>query len=160
MKNSANTEFSIRIENKPSTNFSAPAAITSGKTYSITGMGSQFDQTTGTTYTMGYQLLPRKLSDIVSTGSSISSVSALNFTVFPTLVTNTMHVYMDATLNESVSIQVIDLSGKVVREDKTKLNIGENIFQLTQLDVLPQGNYILNIQTSNNQLYKQFSIIK
>jgi hypothetical protein len=109
---------------------------------------------------MGYQLLPRKLSDIVSTGSSISSVSALNFTVFPTLVNNTMHVYMDATLNETVSIQVIDLLGKVVREDKTHLNIGENIFQLTQLDVLPQGNYILNIQTSNNQLYKQFSIIK
>jgi hypothetical protein len=160
MKNSANLEFSIRIENKPSTNFSAPAVITSGKTYSITGMGTQFDQTTGTTYTMGYQILPRKLSDIVSTGSSISSVSALNFTVFPTLVTNTMHVYMDAAINESVSIQVIDLLGKVVREDRTKLNIGENIFQLSQLDVLPQGNYILNIQTSNNQLRKQFSIVK
>jgi len=160
MKNSANLEFSIRIENKPSTNFSAPAVITSGKTYSITGMGTQFDQTTGTTYTVGYQLLPRKLSDIVSTGSSISSLSALNFTVFPTLVTNTMHVYMDAAINESVSIQVIDLLGKVVREDRTKLNVGENIFQLSQLDVLPQGNYILNIQTSNNQLRKQFSIVK
>ena len=67
---------------------------------------------------------------------------------------------MDAAINESVSIQVIDLLGKVVREDKAKLNIGENIFQLSQLDVLPQGNYILNIQTSNNQLRKQFSIVK
>jgi hypothetical protein len=67
---------------------------------------------------------------------------------------------MDAAINESVSIQVIDLLGKVVREDKAKLNIGENIFQLTQLDVLLQGNYILNIQTANNQLHKQFSIVK
>jgi hypothetical protein len=160
MKNNANVEFSIRIENKPSTNFSAPAAIVTGKTYSITGLGSQFDQTTGTTYTAGYQLLPRKLSDIVSTPNSISSASSLNFTVFPTLVTNSIHVYLDASINESGSIQVIDLLGKVVREDKIKLNLGENIFQLNQLDILPQGNYILNIQTPNNQLHKQFSIVK
>jgi hypothetical protein len=134
--------------------------------YTITGMGSQFDNSSNPPFTKGFQILPRKLSDIVKFaaggggGSNIAAAALLDFTVFPTLVTNSIHVYVDASINESGSIQIIDLLGKVVREDKIKLNLGENIFQLNQLDILPQGNYILNVQTPNNQLHKQFSIVK
>lgn len=166
MRNPNNDTFTVRIENDPKTNFGVIDTIKTGVKYTITGMGSQFDNSSNPPFTKGFQILPRKLSDIVKFaaggggGSNIAAAALLDFTVFPTLVTNSIHVYLDASINESGSIQVIDLLGKVVREDKIKLNLGENIFQLNQLDILPQGNYILNIQTPNNQLHKQFSIVK
>lgn len=169
MKNSGGTEFSVRIENKPSTNFSAPAAIKTGEVYSITGMGTQFDQASSAPYTKGYQLLPRKLSDIVKTGtggggggggSSISNSSQTAINVFPTLVKNTIHLYFESTATEKASVKIIDLLGKIVKSESVQIVNGENLITLGQLETLNSGNYFIQLQSSSIQLNKQFSIVK
>lgn len=163
MKNSGGTEFSVRIENKPSTNFSAPAAIKTGEVYSITGMGTQFDQASTAPYTKGYQLLPRKLSDILKTGtggSSIAQTSQTAINVFPTLVKNTIHLYFESTSTEKASVQIIDILGKVVKLESVQIVNGENLITLGQLETLNSGNYFIQLQSSSIQLNKQFSIVK
>lgn len=167
LKNSGGTEFSVRIENKPSTNFSAPAAIKSGEVYTITGMGTQFDPATSAPYTKGYQLLPRKLSDILKTGtggggggSSISQTNQIEISVFPTITTNTIHLYFDSKSNEKATIQVVDLLGKIVRSKNIQIVNGENLITLDQLETLTPGNYFIQLQSSSFQLNNQFSIVK
>ena len=166
MKNTSGTEFSVRIENKPIANFGIIDTIKSGMVYTITGMGSQFDPASSAPYTKGYQLLPRKLSDIIKTGttggggSSISNSSQKEVSVFPTLVTNTIHLFLESKSNESGSIQVVDLLGKVVKSEKVKIVNGENLITLGQLETLTPGNYFIQLQSSSFQLNKQFSIVK
>ncbi len=161
MKNSGGTSFSVRIENKPSSNFSAPPAIKAGEVYSITGMGTQFDQAAGAPYNAGYQLLPRKLSDILKTGNaSIEKTSNKEVSVFPTAVTSKIHVYFEADVKEIISVKIIDVLGKTVREENIQIINGENLFTIDGLEILPEGNYFLNLQSSYNQISKQFSILK
>jgi DNA/RNA endonuclease YhcR with UshA esterase domain len=161
MKNSGGTSFSVRIENKPSANFSAPPAIKAGEIYTITGMGTQFDQASGAPYNAGYQLLPRKLSDILKTGNaSIEKTSNKEVSVFPTAVTSKIHVYFEAAAKEATTLKIIDVLGKTVREENIQIINGENLFTIDGLEILPEGHYFLNLQSSYNQISKQFSIIK
>jgi hypothetical protein len=163
MKNAGGTEFSVRIENKPSTNFSAIAAIKTGEVYSITGMGTQFDQASSAPYTKGYQLLPRKLADILKTGtggSSIATASTTEFTVFPTLVSNSIHIFFESSAVENASIQIIDMLGRIVKTEKIQLINGENLVSVNQLESIPQGNYIIKLESSTYRMNKQFSIVK
>jgi DNA/RNA endonuclease YhcR with UshA esterase domain len=161
MKNSGGNEFSIRIENKPVSNFGAPDAIKSGVTYYITGIGSQFDNSSSKPFTKGYQLLPRKLSDISTTNSSISENSKNSeISVFPTLVKNTIHLYFESTTTEKASVQIIDLLGKIVKSENVQIVNGENLITLGQLETLNSGNYFIQLQSSSFQLNKQFSIVR
>lgn len=163
MKNASGTEFSVRIENKPTTNFGAPALIKSGDVYTITGMGSQFDQASSPPFTQAYQLLPRRATDILKTssgGSSIALVEKNEISIFPTLVKNTMYVYLDAKVNEEIRIDIMDFLGKSVKQQKAKLSIGENIVSVQSLETIPNGNYFIHIQSPSIQYSKQFSIVK
>jgi Secretion system C-terminal sorting domain len=166
LKNTSGTQFSVRIENKPSTNFSAPAAIKSGEIYTITGMGTQFDPASSAPYTAGYQLLPRKLSDILKTGtgggggSSISNISQNEISIFPTLVSNAIHLYFESASKESGSIQIIDMQGKVVKSEKIQIVNGENLISIDQLENLTSGSYFIQLQSASFQLNKQFSKVE
>jgi len=163
MRNSGGTEFSIRIENKPSANFSAPALIKSGEIYTITGMGTQFDQSSSTPYTKGYQLLPRRASDILKTGSggsSIHSSKSNEVTIFPTLVHTNIHMFFESKVKENGIVSIIDLLGKTIRTESINVVTGENLFTIENLANLTQGNYFVQLQTPSYQLSKQFSIVK
>lgn len=161
MTNPSNTEFSVRIENKPSSNFSATPLIKSGETYTITGLGSQFDQASSAPFTKGYQLLPRKSADILKVASSISNSNQdLNVNIFPTLVRHNMNIYLESKVNEMANIQITDIVGKPLRKDMVKLINGENILTIDDLEKLPVGNYFIHLQTASFQIFKQFSIVK
>lgn len=161
MKNNSGGTFSVRIENKPSTNFSAVASIKTGEVYTITGMGSQFDQASSAPYNVGYQLLPRKLSDIVKTGTgSIENLHSNELSIFPTIANNTIHAYFQAHKNETASIKIIDVLGKIAKEQTIQLNSGENLITMNGLENLPVGNYFLSLQINNTQISKQFSIVR
>lgn len=160
MKNGTGTRFVIRVENNPSSNFSTLETIKAGEIYTITGMGSQFDPTSGNK-TTGYQLLPRKLSDIVKTGTgSITTNQSQDWTVFPTVITNFIYIAYNAPSKGIADINIVDMQGKVLKSLKLALNAGEQVYTLDNLNDLPKGNYILDFTTNQARLNKIFSVVK
>ena len=163
MKNASGTEFSIRISNKPSTNFSAIPLIKTGEKYSITGLGGQFDPASSTPKTTGYQLIPRKSADIVKTGVvtvGIKDVSGSDFSVYPSIVDNKINVSIQADVNENGNIHIIDMQGRILMTQAIRINNGENLFTVSNLNTIANGNYMINIISESINLTKQFIINK
>lgn len=160
MRNSTGTEFTVRVLNKSNV-FSSIESVKTGDIYSITGIGSQFDAATNKT--TGYQLYPRKIADIVKTGTSTGSITtnqSQDWTVFPTVITNFMYIAYNAPSKGIADINIVDMQGKVVKSLKLALNAGEQVYTLDNLNDLPKGNYILDFTTNQARLNKIFSVAK
>lgn len=160
MQNTAGTEFNIRIENKPSTNFSAIESIKVGKTYRITGMGSQFDVSTSPK-TSGYQMLPRKMADIeeMATVSVAKNNTDNDIQVFPTQVRDFVYIHIASKAIEKLNLQLIDIQGKVVRNELVSLQTGDNIYKLENIN-LENGIYMLHINSNSIQYTQTINVIK
>lgn len=161
MQNTAGTKFDLRINNKPATNFGTTPLIITGKIYSITGLGGQFDQAASAPKTSGYQLIPRKSADIVITGNvGISSSEVNSFSIYPSIVSSSTTLNFTATSNELATIQLIDLKGRVAKTITTKILVGENEIKISDLNSLSNGHYILNIKGENISIQSKLTISK
>jgi hypothetical protein len=151
MKTTTNVEYVVRINNKPSANFSAIALIKAGKKYSITGIGGQFDPAAAAPKTTGYQIIPRKSADIVETGNAPSGIlaSEINgFSVYPSIISNSTTIKFNSEINDIAKLELIDLQGKIVRTQDLKIISGENQVLVQNLNNLPNGNYIITLTGS------------
>lgn len=159
MQNTVGTVFEIRINNKPSANFSASPLIISGKKYSLTGLGGQFDNSLPKT--SGYQLIPRKSSDIVVTGNAgITATETNNLSIYPSIVSNSITLNFNATKNELATIQFIDLQGRVAKSLLAKIIVGENQMNISDLNTLPNGLYILDLKGEQISIQSKMTISK
>lgn len=151
MSNTAGDEFQIRLLNK-SNAISSTAKIVSGKKYNVTGIGGQFDKSSGSK-TAGYQLIPRNSSDIsevVSGGGGSSILSIFNhksIQIYPNPASLTSVVLaLESAYKESAILTLIDNAGKIVVSTSIKLETGMNQYKLDHLDRIQNGNYILRIE--------------
>ena len=151
MTNAAGDEFQIRLLNKSNV-ISSTAKIVSGKKYNVTGIGGQFDKSSGSK-TTGYQLIPRKGSDFeeVTSGGGGSSIQVIlnskSILVYPNpvLLASTI-ISMESAQDESAILTLMDNTGKIVVSTSLKLNTGMNQYKLDHLDRIQNGNYILRIE--------------
>lgn len=87
-----------------------------------------------------------------ATASLISNELDFNVTVFPNPATENVNVTINSTLlNQNVSVQIIDLSGKVMLNESVVLTEGE---QYVNLDVstLDSGIYIVKVNELSTKL--------
>lgn len=118
--------------------------INIGETYTFIGMGGQFSDQNSPPFTEGYQLIPRKASD-VSGGSGITELSKTEVTVYPNPVEHT--VFLNTKVAGLSNVSVFDITGRLV--------VSETIESTTtKLDVngLQPGVYMLQA-TGNNQVF-------
>lgn len=90
-------------------------------------------------------------SKIISLGQRVSSA----FRIVPNPVRNQCILYLDAKLNETATVKIFDMNGKLVKQKIINLNSGTVTMNLS--DVVT-GVYLCNVQTGN-QVYSQKLIV-
>jgi len=91
------------------------------------------------------------------TYSNIVSVSISNgftFSLYPNPVKNNLTLHVENSKTEDVTLQVINILGRVVYQQQSHLNIGINNVSLN-VSNLAQGSYLLVVKGDNTQ-QKQF----
>jgi hypothetical protein len=155
--NDGSKTHTIRIVNDTN-RISASNLILTGKKYSVTGLGSQFDNATPPI--AGYQLVPRTSADIVEEagGSIIGGKNGLTMEIYPNPTSEFAIVSYNASKFESVKLSITDLTGKVIFSESYKAKIGENQFKIDHLTSLPSGNYYVTIGNGDTDLSQKLSI--
>jgi hypothetical protein len=117
-------------------------AIPSGPV-DIIGMASQFCTSPTTGCTVGYQLYPRTLADIISSPTSInefnSETSAL---VYPNPSSDMIYI-KSSSLDPIVSVNLSDVQGRVIYSS-------EGNIKSLDVSALAQGVYTISIVTAKN----------
>ncbi len=155
--NDGSKTHTIRIVNDTN-RISTPNLILTGKKYSVTGLGSQFDNATPPT--TGYQLVPRTSADIVeeSGGSITGGKNGLTMEIYPNPTSEFAIVSYNASKFESVKLSITDLTGKVIFSESYRAKLGENQFKIDHLTSLPSGNYYVTMGNSDAELSQKLSI--
>jgi endonuclease I len=78
--------------------------------------------------------------------------------IWPNPMQDIGYVYVEATAEENAQLSIFDIMGRPIYTRNITLQAGINATQL-ETDLLPAGNYWLNIQTANRQVTKQFVVI-
>lgn len=75
--------------------------------------------------------------------------------VFPNPLMDNIKLFVFSKTNESTNLEILDISGKVMLSLTYQLNKGINYFQITNLNFLSAGVYIVHLKNSNQNLYRK-----
>lgn len=90
---------------------------------------------------------------------SLNREKALDLNIFPNPAQSNLEFEFSSSLNESVSIHVLDATGRYIQVQDAELLIGYNRLSM-DVSNLPNGMYILELQMENRNLQRKFSILK
>ncbi|MCB9260759.1 MAG: T9SS type A sorting domain-containing protein [Flavobacteriales bacterium] len=141
MTNGTDT-FQVRIDRDASDIVGQPIEW---DTLKITGIGGQFDNSSP--YNSGYQIFPRKLSDIEKYRNAGIKEFTLSAKVFPNPTEGV--VYIESVENLT-SIRVFDIQGNVV--SKTSAN---GLNAIVSLENLASGMYLIEINAEKSSALKR-----
>ncbi len=98
---------------------------------------------------------------LVPTTLSVDEISALNsLSVFPNPANDKFSVALDMAQSENVSMDVLDITGKVIlSKDLGTLGIGQNL-QMLDVSGLEAGIYLVNITVGTNQATTKLSVTR
>jgi hypothetical protein len=77
--------------------------------------------------------------------------------VFPTLVNQPSAIQLVSSISESASIQLTDMQGKILFNEKLNLKNGQ-VLSLSMLPNVADGLYLLSIRTSNTIFSSKFQV--
>ena len=77
-------------------------------------------------------------------------------TIFPNPVKETLYVQLTSTRDEKVSVQIIDMKGRVLQQQEVRVSTG-NMSLSFNASKLAKGSYVLIIKGDNSVQQKQFS---
>jgi flagellar basal body rod protein FlgG len=83
---------------------------------------------------------------------SLSSVS-----VYPNPSNGSFTVQTNSLVNDEISIQVVDITGKIIYTEPVSLTIGKNSFDIN-LTGLSSGYYQVNLRKGNSVITKKLMI--
>jgi hypothetical protein len=139
----SNGTYDIRIDADRAELFQP--ILSSGETFHLTGIGTQFDPTAPRTE--GYQVLPRFDSDINIQVVGIKEIELANFSVSPVPAIEVLNVQFDFDTQEVASARLINVIGQVAVAQEMNLLKGSNQQTILVGDLNP-GFYVLQIETS------------
>jgi hypothetical protein len=84
-----------------------------------------------------------------------STNNTQQFKVYPSAVDNTVSVNLKSASSGSALFQVVDYSGRVVKQQNMTVRDGNNNLMVGGLDKIIAGNYIVVVKTDDNQIYTQ-----
>ena len=120
-------------------------------TNTITANGlSQLDYSTGvgevTYYTLASKFIPLKSADAISNQSASNTTKVL---VYPNPFNNNLSAQFNSEIVEAATMQLIDITGKIMQEETVQLMKGNNDINLCCTEKLNAGIYFLRITSSN-----------
>lgn len=141
------TTFQVRIE-RNTTAIPMPAPTVP---FDVIGIGSQFATTTVAPFTDGYQIIPRKIEDVILL-NSIEDESGWNISLFPNPTSGILNIL---SAFDNYHVQIMDLTGKVVLQ---KNNANAN----TQVDMtsLSAGIYLVKLNNGASHVTKKVILKK
>ncbi|MGL6269205.1 MAG: T9SS type A sorting domain-containing protein [Chitinophagaceae bacterium] len=74
------------------------------------------------------------------------------FKVYPNLVESGAIINLSATKNENAELMIVDLGGRIISRQATRLSQGNNSFQLNNTDRLIAGNYLVVVSVGNEKM--------
>jgi hypothetical protein len=86
---------------------------------------------------------------------NLENVNAVD--VFPTLVNQPSAIQLHSGLNETASIQLTDMQGKLLYTGKLDLKKGQTQ-QLSMLPNVASGLYLISVRTSNSIFSKKIQV--
>lgn len=141
---------SVRIDNQ--SDLFAPNTAPSGAV-NIVGIGDQFSGSNCTTCTTGYQILPRRITDIMPvTSIAAAQYFMQNVTVYPNPVQDKLFVNAQWKNEQFIRLQVIDMQGRVVfQQKKFTQQLEENI----ATKQWAKGMYLLQISNGTQRFTRK-----
>lgn len=128
-----------------------------GALISVIGVGGQFGSPSAP-YTSGYQIIPRKISDIeVDLTSSVSELNKGISNIYPNPAQNNLFIQLENGINAE-QVMVFDITGKnVSNKIASKINAGNISLDISTLQ---NGSYIAQIRTKESNIQTKFIIRK
>ncbi len=141
------TTFQVRIErNTTAIPMPAPAVP-----FDVIGIGSQFASTTTPPFTDGYQIVPRKIEDIILL-NAVENENGWDVSIYPNPTSGILNISSEI---DNYSIQIMDLTGKVVI-NKNQLSANAHIDMMH----LANGIYMVKLNKGSEQLTKKIILKK
>lgn len=134
--------YDIRVDADRAELYTVP--LTTANKFNLTGVGAQFDATAPRTE--GYQIMPRFAADIEIL-SAIKDITLNNLSISPVPANDILNIAFDYDANETATINVVDVMGRVALTHGVALTNG---FNKTELNVanLNAGFYVVQIKTA------------
>ncbi|MCB0737922.1 MAG: T9SS type A sorting domain-containing protein [Bacteroidetes bacterium] len=111
-------------------------------------VGKELDYINGILYYSfgNWKLLPRDLNDVAGFGKieSIGTANNINFSVFPNPGSKVVRIRVAGDVTEPISVQVIDLAGKVISTTNSKSISSTQAIELN-VESLNKGTYIIKV---------------
>lgn len=126
-------------------------------TFDVIGIGSQFATTTTAPFADGYQLIPRKIEDILYGGSISENEASAGMNIFPNPSNGAFTVSFDTQESGMAQVSVKDISGRTISMKNVALNSGSN--QISMNENLSAGIYLVQL-TINGTTAIQRVVIK
>ncbi len=117
------------------------------KQVSYSGNSYSFSDVTSAAGKVSYrlQIVDKDGSISYSNVVSLTLSSATSFAIFPNPVRNILSLQVQNSKSESVTVQVVDLLGKVLRQEQAQLTAGLNNVSLN-VTTLAKGNYVVVVR--------------
>ncbi len=80
------------------------------------------------------------------------STAIQGFKVYPNLVESGAIINLSASKNENAELMIVDLSGRIMSRQSSRLSQGNNSFQLNNTDRLIAGNYLVVVSVGNEKM--------
>jgi hypothetical protein len=79
--------------------------------------------------------------------------------VFPSAVTSSVTVNLNAQANESVVLRVSDMNGRIMKQQQVNLQKGNNNITATGFEKFTRGNYVISVNTAQGMQSKQITVL-
>ncbi len=89
-------------------------------------------------------------SEILIMKSKTTAVQG--FKVYPNLVESGATINLSAARNENAELMIVDLGGRILSRQQTRLSTGNNSIQLNDTDHLIAGNYLVVLSVGNETM--------
>lgn len=127
---------------------SAPTGV-----FDVIGIGSQFATTTAPPFTNGYQIIPRKLEDILYGGSISENEASAKLSVFPNPTDGRFFVRFESKTSGNAVVALKDLTGRTLFTKNMNMVNGANQLELNE--ELSSGIYLVTIQIGAEKAVKR-----
>lgn len=121
--------------------------------FDVIGIGSQFATSASAPFTDGYQLIPRRVEDILYGGSISENEASSNMSVFPNPTAGNFFVNFESSSTGKANVSLKDLTGRTVVSKNMNLVSGNNQFEINEK--LSAGIYLVAIEINGTQAVKR-----
>jgi len=129
----------LRIHNNTTANGFVPSGL-----FDVIGIGGHFSASTSAPFVGGYQIIPRKLEDIIAANSISENEASSKLSVFPNPTQGRFFVNFESASTDVANISLKDLTGRTISVKNVNMVSGNNQIEINEN--LSSGIYFVSIQ--------------